>query len=164
MSAGTQIDGAAFRRVLGRFATGVTVITARDDAGQHRAITVNSFTSVSLDPPLILYCLGTSAFRFAVFARAKTFAINILRADQEDLSDRFARESDDDFADLATIEMATGSPMLADCLAALDCELEAVHDAGDHGIVVGRVAALHQAAADPGPLVYYGSAYRRLGP
>ena len=128
-----------------------------------RAITVNAFTSVSLDPPLILYCLGKLAFSFDVFAKAPAFAVNILDGDQEALSDRFAREAEDSFPDLPTIELATGSPILAGCLAALDCETEAIHEEGDHLHVVGRLTAF-ELPRDAEPLLYFGSRYRRLMP
>ena len=137
-----SVDVAELRAVLGRFATGITVVTGRDERGRPRAITVNAFSAVSLDPPLILYCLGKSAFHFETFANAKAFAVNILSADQQSLSDRFAREAEDDFPDLPVSGLATGSPVLAGCLAVLDCETEAIHDAGDHLIIVGRVRAL----------------------
>ena len=157
----TGVDQADLRRVLGRFATGITVVTARDQDGRPRAITVNAFTSVSLDPPLILYCLGKFAFSFDVFANAAAFAVNILGADQQPLSDRFARRAEDDLADLSLRELATGSPVLTGSLAVLDCQMEARHDAGDHLIVVGRVRALDVSSGSE-PLVYFGSRYRRL--
>lgn len=167
---GQRVDQAAFRRTLGRFATGITVVTAQDAAGRRHAMTVNAFSSVSLDPPLVLYCLGDSSFHFAALAAAETFAVNILGADQQDLSDRFAREAEDDFADLPTLGQATGSPIFARSLAALDCQTEARHRAGDHLIVVGRVAALYLPDRPAGgpetadPLIYYASAYRKLTP
>ena len=154
-------DETDLRFVLSHFTTGITVVTARDDAGRPRAITVNAFSSVSLDPPLILYCLGKSAFNFEVFRKAKAFAVNILSADQKALSDRFAYEAVDDYSDLAVGELATGSPVLAGCIGVLDCETEAIHEAGDHLIVVGRVRAL-SAEREAEPLLYFRSRYRRL--
>jgi flavin reductase (DIM6/NTAB) family NADH-FMN oxidoreductase RutF len=159
----TCVDEAELRLVLSRFATGITVVTGRDEELRPRAITVNAFTSVSIDPPLILYCLGKSAFNFEVFARAKAFAVNILGANQEALSDRFAREAEDDFKDLSVAELATGSPVLVGCLAVLDCRTEAIHEAGDHLIVVGRVCALDVPPEAP-PLMYFRSRYSRLKP
>ena len=159
----TSVDEADLRFALSHYSTGITVVTGRDEQGRARAITVNAFTGVSLDPPLILYCLGKSAFNFDVFAKAKAFAVNILSADQQALSDRFAREADDDFADLPVTELATGSPLLAGCLGALDCETEAIHDAGDHLIVVGRVTAL-SVPREAQPLIYFRSRYRSVVP
>ena len=151
------------RSVLSHFATGIAVVTRRDDARRPHAITVNAFTSVSLDPPLILYCLGKSAFNFDVFAKPKAFAVNILSADDEALSDRFACEDEDGFPDLDVSELATGSPILAGCLAVLDCETEAIYEAGDHLIIVGRVKAL-DLRSESEPLIYFRSCYRRLRP
>ncbi|MEM7042858.1 MAG: flavin reductase family protein [Pseudomonadota bacterium] len=150
-----------FRKALGRFATGIVVITTRDAENRPRAITVNAFTSVSLDPPLVLYCLGKSAFHFGIFAEAKAFAVNMLSADQQAFSDRFAREAGDEFADLSIRNLVTGSPILPECLAVLDCKTETQHDAGDHLIVVGRVCAIDQ-SGDSEPLIYFESGYRGL--
>ena len=157
------VDEAELRCVLGHFATGITVVTGRDEKRRPRAVTVNAFTSVSLDPPLVLYCLGKCAFNFKVFANAKAFAVNILSEDQQSLSDRFAREAEDDFPDLPVTELATGSPVLAECLAALDCETYAIHEAGDHLIVVGRVRALKE-PHEAQPLLYFGRRYRLIKP
>ena len=159
----TGVDHHAFRDALSRFATGVVIVTARDRDGRRCAITVNAFTSVSLDPPLVLFCLGKSAFKFGVFAEAGAFAINMLGADQENLSDRFAREADDDFSDLPVDSLATGCPVLSGCLAALDCETEARHEAGDHLLVIGRVTAL-DIRSDGCPLIYFKSRYAKLKP
>lgn len=157
----TYFDEPRFRDVLRQFATGITVVTGRDEERRPRAVTVNSFASVSLDPPLVLYCLGRSAFNFDVFAKAKAFAINILSADQQALSDRFAREAEDELADLELTELETGSPVLSGCLAVLDCETEKIHEAGDHLIIVGRVAAL-DLSRESDPLIYFRSRYRNL--
>ena len=158
----------AFRRALGQFATGIVVVTTRLSTGEGRGLTVNAFTSVSLDPPLVLYCLGRSAYHFSVFEKAEAFAINFLGAGQQALSDRFARETDDGLDGLETLGLVTGSPILSSCETALDCRREAIHDAGDHVVVVGRVAAIHRpdrpAGAEDDPLIYFGSTYRRLRP
>ncbi|MEM7226900.1 MAG: flavin reductase family protein [Pseudomonadota bacterium] len=157
----TTVDEEDLRYVLSHFATGITVVTGRDDHGRARAITVNAFASLSLEPPLILYALGKSAFNFNVFATAKVFAVNILSADQEALSDRFAREAEDAFPDVPVIELATGSPILVDGLGALDCETQAIHEAGDHLIMIGLVRAL-SLPREAEPLVYFRSRYRRV--
>lgn len=163
MASGGCVNGSAFRQALGRFATGVVIVTTQDKARGQRAITVNAFTSVSLDPPLVLFCLGKSAFHFGVFAEAQSFAINVLGADQQDLSDRFAAETEDNLADLSTKSLVTGSPVLPGCLTALDCTTETQHDAGDHLIVIGRIIAI-DAIANGEPLVYFESGYRALRP
>lgn len=163
MTSDTFLDEAAFRRALGRFATGIAVVTTRREDGRVYAMTINAFSSVSLDPPLILFCLGRSAFHFDAFAEAEAFAINILRAEQRALSDRCAREAEDDLADLTLRSLVTGSPVLPGCLVTLDCCTEAHHDAGDHVIVVGRVSAIEEDGTGA-PLIYFGSRYRRLKP
>ena len=157
----SPVDGAELRFVMSHFATGITVVTGRDAERRPRAITVNAFTSLSLDPPLVLYCLDRSAFHFDVLSKAEDFAVSMLADDQRALSERFAREAEDDFSDLSTFELKTGSPVLAGCLAALDCETAARHEAGDHLLVVGRVTALHVTDAAE-PLVYFRGDYRRL--
>ncbi len=163
MASGGCVNGERFRQALGRFATGIVIITTRNGVGRPRAITVNAFTSVSLDPPLILFCLGKSSFHFDVFAEAQSFAVNVLRDDQRALSNRFAGETEDDLADLSCKGLVTGSPILPGCLTALDCATETQHDAGDHLIVIGRVLAIDEIASGD-PLIYFESGYRRLSP
>ena len=160
MSAEGKLDPEKFRACLGRFATGVTVVTC--GAGpERRAMTVNSFTSVSLDPPLILFCLGDDAFHKARFLTAESFAVSILSDDQMDLSNRFAAETDDSFQDLEVEILSTGCPVLGGALAGLDCAVETVHRAGDHHVIVGRVLDMR---APPGgdPLLYFGGSYARI--
>ena len=163
MVAQFSINERDFRNSLSRFATGVAIISALDAANRPCAMTVSSFTSVSLDPPLVLYCLGKSAFHFGVFAEAQSFAINVLSADQKSFSDRFAREAEDHLTDLSTTKLLTGSPILPGCLAALDCKTETHHDAGDHLIVIGRVQAI-DGGVNGEPLIYFESGYRSLRP
>ncbi|MGI9507961.1 MAG: flavin reductase family protein, partial [Geminicoccaceae bacterium] len=157
------VDEAAFRAALSRFATGVVIVTTRDRMGQPSAITVNAFSSVSLDPPLVLFCLGKSAFNFDTFAGADAFAVNMLGSDQQTLSNRFARKAEDQFSDLQIGDLTTGSPILTGCLAVLDCETEMRHEAGDHLIIVGRVVAI-DTATDDSPLLYFDSRYAELKP
>jgi len=158
-----SLGEAEFRRSLSCFATGITVVTTSDHQGQTRAMTVNTFTSVSLDPPLVLYCLGNSAFHFHVFARAESFAVNVLHANQQVLSDRFSREHDDDLADLKTGRLSTGSPVLLEALTALDCTMHAKHEAGDHLIILGEVQAIKNGPRFD-PLLFFRSEYRALRP
>lgn len=134
---GDETARRAFRSALGRFATGVTVVTTRSERGPI-GITANSFASVSLDPPLILWCPARASRRFGAFAGAGGFALHVLGAEQEALARRFAARGDD-FAGLAWHSGAEGVPLLDGCLARFECTTEAVHDAGDHAIVVGRV-------------------------
>ena len=164
MDSDVALSQKSFRRALGSFSTGIVVVTARKASGDPRAITVNAFTSVSLDPPLVLYCLGKSAFHFKVFAEATSFAINVLSADQQALSNRFAGEIEDDLADLSTRSLLTGSPILPGALTALDCTTETQHDAGDHLITIGRVCAIEETGDVSEPLIYFQGGYRGLRP
>lgn len=128
----------SLRRALGQFATGVAVITTR--AGDKLAgATVNSFASVSLEPPLILWSLARSSQSFPVFEEATHFAVNILNAEQMSISNRFARSGGDKFADLPVKEGINGTPVLNDCAAVFECEIVARHEGGDHVIIVARV-------------------------
>ena len=163
LSSETGIDEEEFRFVLSRFATGIAVVTVCNGEDYPCAITINAFTSVSLDPPLVLFCLGKSAFNFETFAEADAFAINFLSSDQQALSDRFAREAVDHFPDLEPGSLMTGSPILSGCLGALDCTTETRYEAGDHLIIIGRVGAVDM-RADLQPLVYFGSRYGELKP
>lgn len=154
-------DAADFRAVLGRYATGVTVVTTHPDGGPAAGLTVNSFTSVSLDPPLVLFCLDRDAGSVGAFTKAPGFAVNILCTGQEEVSARFADPDADRFVRERTTVWMTGAPILTDALAALDCSRHAVHDGGDHVILVGKVLKL-EVLADGDPLVYWRGGYRRL--
>lgn len=158
-----SISEAAIRDAFSLFASGVAVVTARNEQGEARGITVTSFTSVSLDPPLVLFCLDKTAFHVEVFSKAKAFAINVLRADQDILSNRFAMTTEDNLDDLTITKLHTDSPILDDCLSALDCTTEARHDAGDHLIIIGRIQALAIDEKKP-PLLYFRRNYRAVTP
>jgi len=156
-------DSFAFRRALGSFATGVAVVTAQDSAGTHRGITVNSFSSVSLEPPLILFCLDRAALSFDCFSAAEHFAVNVLSAEQHELSVRFSTATADKWDGVAYDLWPGDLPVLCDCLANLVCRRESLYEGGDHVIVVGRVERLHT-AGEGDPLIYFQSSYRSLGP
>lgn len=133
-------DSRALRRALGQFATGVTVVTTRDPAGGYPVgMTANSFTSVSLDPPLILWSITRTSRSLPAFLAAPNFAVNVLSADQIDLSVRFARHAEDKFAGLDWSEGLGGLPILPNLSASFECRRVASHDGGDHVILVGRV-------------------------
>ncbi|MEN3164326.1 flavin reductase family protein [Tistrella mobilis] len=154
-------DSRAYRSALGRFATGVTVVTCRDAAGRPAGLTVNSFTSVSLDPALVLWCLERTSPSLNAFTTSGHFAINVLDADQQPLSDLFADPEADRFAGLAVEDGLGGAPLLPGCLARFECALHALHDGGDHVILVG---AVRRYAERPGnPLLYFSGEYRRVG-
>lgn len=151
----------AFRDALGCFATGIAVVTTVDAAGAPVGVTINSFSSVSLDPPLVLFSLGRRAQSFEAFIGAGRFAVNVLSAEQQELSVRFSRLGSDKFADLAYETWETGCPILDGCLANLDCVTEAMHDGGDHVILVGRVLRLDSRRTGA-PLLYFRGRYVRL--
>ncbi len=159
----TPLDSRRFRDALGWFATGVTIITAAGEGGEPVGFTANSFSSVSLEPPLILFSLDRAAQCLPVFETAKHFAVNVLAESQQDLSNRFAAAVEDRFRDLAFTRGEGGTPLLADSLAIFECAAHAVHDGGDHRIFLGRV--LRFRAKDEGdPLLYCRGRYRKLGP
>lgn len=137
----TAVDPLALRGVLGRFVTGVTVVTTRIN-DEPVGLTVNSFTSVSLDPPLVLFCVDYRSRTRNSFQRAGAFAINILGAEQETISRLFAKPGADRFANLDVRIGSTGSPILPDALAFLDCRIVGEFEGGDHLIVLGEVVDL----------------------
>lgn len=139
-----------FRAALGRFATGVTVVTCMSDRGP-LGMTVNSFASVSLDPPLVLWSPAKSSSRHAAFVTAEHFVVHVLGVEQQEICRQFARDGLN-FEGLTVTECAGGAPLIEGCLAHFECSRHATHDAGDHTIVVGRVEAA--AAKDGQPLVF----------
>jgi 3-hydroxy-9,10-secoandrosta-1,3,5(10)-triene-9,17-dione monooxygenase reductase component len=157
-----QPDAAEFRRTLGQFATGVTIITAIDD-GEPAGVAANSFTSVSLDPPLVLFCVARTSTTWPRIERARKFAVNVLGEHQEELSQLFAQKGADRFGQTDWHIGVGGSPVLHDCIAYLDCEFWAEYDGGDHIIVVGRVLDLG-VDHDAGPLLFYQGKYARMVP
>jgi 3-hydroxy-9,10-secoandrosta-1,3,5(10)-triene-9,17-dione monooxygenase reductase component len=153
------IDGAAFRSALGHFLTGVTIITAMDpDATVPVGLAASSFSSVSLDPPLVLFCAGKTSSSWERIDAAGSYCVNILGDDQEALSRRFATRGADKFAGLGWTAGASGSPVLSDSLAWIDCRIQDRHDAGDHVIVVGRVLGLGVRGSGA-PLAYFRGGY-----
>lgn len=150
-----------FRRALGSFATGVTVVTTRDAAGIVAGITINSFNSLSLQPPMVLWSLGADRVRAGTFQSCKTYAINVLAADQESLSRRFAQHSQDDpFAGVSYASGLGGAPLLRGCCAWLEVHNASRHLHGDHILFVGTVERLQYSATVP--LIFHGGRYRRL--
>ncbi|MCX7300616.1 MAG: flavin reductase family protein [Rhodobacterales bacterium] len=155
-----ETDLRAFRHALGAFATGVTVITTVTDTGPV-GITANSFASVSLDPPLVLWSPAKASSRFGIFSVAERFAVHVLRTDQKSVADGFTR-SWTAFHDLDWAADGFGTPLIEGTLARFVCQTEARHDAGDHMIVVGRVLAVTRGV--PGaPLVFHGGSYGGFG-
>lgn len=150
-----------FRTVLGRFASGVTVITAATADGPV-GMTCQSFSSVSLEPPLILFAPAKTSSSWARIRRAGHFAVNILASGQEAVSGQFASRTDDKYAGISWAPgEAHGDPHLDGCVAYLDCSVSSVHEEGDHYLVIGRVLALTPGEAED-PLLFYRSSYRGL--
>jgi 3-hydroxy-9,10-secoandrosta-1,3,5(10)-triene-9,17-dione monooxygenase reductase component len=154
---GLEPDSATLRTVGGHFATGVTIVTARE-GDEPVGMACNSFTTVSLDPPLVLFCAMSSSSTWPRMKDAPGFAINVLSEDDEALCRVFATKDVDRFAAVTHRRAATGAPILNDALAYIDCVPEAQHDAGDHVIVVLRVVELGY-ASEGKPLLFYRGGY-----
>ncbi|MBB5016231.1 flavin reductase family protein [Rehaibacterium terrae] len=154
------VDARRLRDALGRYATGVAIVTARAGDGRPVGMTVNSFAAVSLAPPLVLWSAQRGVPPYDAFAVADHYAVHVLHAGQQALSDRFATPGIDRFAGLAPLDGLAGLPLLADYAARFQCAVEHRYDGGDHLILVGRVLAVD---ARPGePLVYHAGRYHRL--
>ena len=158
-----MLDVLDYRRVVGRFATGVTVITAMLD-DEHHAMTCNSFTSVSLDPVLVLFCAEKVARFHDVVLASRAWAVSVLAQGQEDVSRRFAvrgRPLEDQFVGLPhTLGPRTGAAVVDGALASLECRTVSTTDAGDHTVVIGEVLGLGVPDPDGDPLLYYEGRYR----
>lgn len=152
-----SIEERSFRKALGCFPTGVAVVTTTDGAGRPVGVTVSSFTSLSLHPPLVLFCLDRRTGGLDAF-RDGGFSVNVLREDQREVSIRFASRRDDKFDGIDTTTGATGAPVLPDALAVLDCVVESVVEGGDHFIFIGKVEHVDSQAGGQ-PLVYFRGAY-----
>ena len=156
----TEIDPLSVRQALGSFVTGVTIVTARDPEGRPVGLTVNSFNSVSLDPPLVLWSLSLKSASLPSFREAKGWAVHVLAAGQEEMSGRFARPGEDKFVGLALSDGPEGAPALPDYAARFGCEATFEYEGGDHAIFVGHVIDLDKRDAEP--LVYHGGRYSRV--
>lgn len=152
-----MIDSHQFRRALGCFATGVAVVTTLRESGDPVGMTVNSFNSVSLEPPLVLWSIGRDSNCFDAFAAATHFAVNVLARHQQELSELFARRDVDRFERLDWRAGIGGVPLLPDFAACFECEIRHRYDGGDHVILVGEVLALEDREADP--LIFYRGHY-----
>jgi flavin reductase (DIM6/NTAB) family NADH-FMN oxidoreductase RutF len=159
-----MVDQDEYRHALGRFATGVTVVTFAAGDADH-GITVNSFASLSLDPPLVLWNCDVEADSHELLPEAGHYAVNVLAEDQEWLSARFAgehREMVDPFEDVDVRRGETGAPLIEGTLAYVDCTLEETYPGGDHSIFVGRVEDLGVGDEDADPLLFYEGGYRAI--
>jgi flavin reductase (DIM6/NTAB) family NADH-FMN oxidoreductase RutF len=158
------LDTRRFRDALGQFPTGVTIITTVTAGGDRLGMTISSFNSLSLDPPLVLFSIWRAANSFAAWQQAERYAINVLSESQEELSNKFARAKGEKWIGQTVLKSKTGSPLLPNALIVFECEAYDRHDGGDHEIFIGRVVELHENHARRGqPLVFFGGQYRRLG-
>lgn len=148
------------KNALGRFATGVTVIACKTGDGEFCGMTANSFASVSLDPPLVLWCIRKRASVYSTFISASSFAVSILPEDQRALSERFARRNPKDFSLLEVDVFQTGAPLLKNRIAGFDCLVREFYQGGDHTIVLGEVVAFDSLTGSP--LVYFASDYHKV--
>ena len=158
----TSFDQNEYRRALGSFPTGVAIMTTRDGEGEPTGLTCNSFSSVSLDPPLVLWSLRKASKSIDIFREAKSFAINVLAEDQDHLSQRFATSSI--LKKFENVSWSTGYsllPLIDDCVARFHCDVSAQHDAGDHIIFLGQVVK-YEMVREGDPLVFYKGAYAML--
>lgn len=157
-----SLDPREFRNALGRFATGVCVITVNPDDANPMGMTVNSFASVSLDPALVLWSLQKNSDVYDAYANAEKFAVNILTEEQQSVSNQYAKKGEHDLQEGTYFQGKSGNVVLRDAMTSFECDLEAVHEGGDHIIIVGRVTDMHSHPADRNPLLFFGGKYREL--
>lgn len=155
-----SFDPREYRNALGSFATGVTIVTTRDGGGLPVGVTANSYNSVSLDPPLVLWSLARTSRSFDAFHGADHFAIHVLTGDQEDLAIRFASRGEDKFAGLDLGDGLGGVPLLGHCATRLQCRTVARHDGGDHVIFIGQVERFDRCGGEP--LLFHQGRFGRI--
>ncbi|MDR1463253.1 MAG: flavin reductase family protein [Azoarcus sp.] len=160
LSLSAAADGREFRNALGCYATGIAVVTLRTPPGDLLGLTVNSFNSVSLAPPLVVWSLSNASSFLAAFEASEYYAINVLAADQRELSQRFASRTEDRFGGLALDEGLGGAPLLPACCARFECRNATRHAGGDHVVFIGEVERFDYREGEP--LIYFGGAYRQL--
>jgi flavin reductase (DIM6/NTAB) family NADH-FMN oxidoreductase RutF len=153
-------DAKALRQCLGKFATGVTVVTCSDAHGNPYGITANSFSSVSLEPPLLLWNIAKVSSSLDAYLNAEHFAINVLSEEQQALASNFARSDHTRFGNIEYLLSDAGAPLLPDTIATFECRTYQVHDCGDHYVVIGEVTAFR--SGDGRPLLFYGGNYRSI--
>ena len=157
----SEFDFNGFRRALSCFATGVAVVTTTDAEERPVGMTISSFNSVSLEPPLVLWSIAKNALGYDVFATAEHFAINVLAMHQKDISARFAKSGEDKFAGLECESGIGGAAILPEYAAVFECAAEHRYDGGDHTIIVGRVLRFEDRESDP--LIFYRGRFLRKG-
>ena len=156
------LDPREFRRACGQFLTGVTIVTTRDEGGKPLGITVNSFSSVSLEPPMVLICLDRNLASYRAFQLGRPYAVHVLSEDQAELSTRFARRRTDKFGGLEYGEGLGGVPILPDYLALFECRIVHCYPAGDHTIFVGQVENLDVSSRLRRPLGFFSGEYAAI--
>lgn len=157
-----DIDGRELRNALGRFATGVCIISTVTESGEAMGLTANSFASVSLDPPLVLWSLQNNSDVFEVFSKPRHYAINVLPREHQEHSNRYAKKGEHLLDPAHFTPGKFGSPLINEALVSFECELHATHEGGDHLIIVGRVKDM-LARAEGEPLLFYSGGYHHLG-
>jgi flavin reductase (DIM6/NTAB) family NADH-FMN oxidoreductase RutF len=155
-----MFDAKEFRRIMGLFATGVTVITTRDRKGNFYGLTANAVTSLSLVPPLVLVCIDRKAETFAHFYDSKTFVVNILAEDQQQISTRFAKSGGDKFTGVPYRLGRLGTPILEGAIGCVECRIVETHEGGDHVIHLGEVE--HAESGGGRPLLFFQGQYRQI--
>ena len=156
------VDTRALRNAFGNFVTGVTLVTTVGEDGKPIAMTANSFSSVSLDPPLVLWCIDKGSDRLGIFEGAKHFAINVLAANHQELSGRFAKKGQPYMDGVSYVTWETGCPLIPGALAIFECDKMATHDAGDHIIYVGYVRKFETPESAGKPLIFHRGGYCAL--
>lgn len=154
------IDPRELRNAMGLFATGVTIITTKDATGKPFGLTANAFSSLSLDPPLLLVCIDKKVDCYACFDESKVFVVNFLARNQEDLSTRFATKGIEKFEGVSYTLGSLGVPLLDGALAHLECKVAACYEGGDHTIYTGEIQSMATSEAEP--LLFYQGKYRSL--
>lgn len=154
-----EFDTQDFRSAAGQFMTGVTIVTTLDADGVPSGLTANSFSSVSLHPPMVLFCLGRDSTNLDAFEAGNGFVVHVLAADQQDMSQRFAAKGIDRFDGVDWEPGHNGLPVLPDALATFECDLALAHDGGDHIIYVGEVKAMTTVDVDRSALGYFRGRY-----
>ena len=157
-----KISSEYFKKIMSHFISGVTIISTKDHEGKFFGLTASSFASLSLDPPLILFCLSSSSKSLLPIETSKTFAVSILSEDQADISDHFAKHKIDKFTDIDyDLGSFSSCPLITGANCWIECSLYANYDGGDHRIIVGKVENLIT-GAEKGPLAYYNRDYRKI--
>ena len=156
------VDSKAFRHALGQFATGVSVVSGLMPDGTPAGLTVSTLASVSLDPPLVSFCIARATASLDAFVQGETFAVSILGEDQKAVSDLFASRPDDKFDDVTWKAGDNGCAIVSGSLASLECSRVALHEVGDHVLIIGQVDRV-DAAGEGNPLLYFRGGYGRFG-